>query len=87
MREQFDGQVEIIGLGGLGPYNEISDFVRETAVGTFPHVFDHENQIREAYDIRSQPRYVFINDNGDVSEAGALGLSGLKSKVEQLVNT
>ena len=86
MREQFDGQVEIIGIAGRDSVGAMEAFVSDTGVGALRHVADESGDIWRRYEITSQPAWVFINDDGAASHLlGGLGESGLIDEIEVLL--
>ena len=61
-------------------------FVDEFAVGAFEHIADEYGQVWAEYGISSQPSFVFIDDSGEIDTVvGALGASGLESRIEALL--
>jgi len=64
----------------------MEEFVAEFGVGGFEHIADEDVEIWKAYNITSQPAFVFINDDG-TSETliSALGLERLTARVEALI--
>lgn len=85
MQEEFAGQVDIIGVAGSsGSVPAMEEFVRTTGVDGFDHVQDLENDVWARYEIRSQPRFAFIDDDGSVEITAGLGESGLRDRVTAL---
>jgi hypothetical protein len=60
-------------------------FIDSTGVSGFPHVLDLENAVWDRYEVRSQPWFVFINDDGSIETIGSLGADGLTERVEALI--
>ena len=86
MQKQFEGQVTIIGVAGRDEPSAMAAFVEDLAVGNFSHVADEDLQIWMQYDIRSQPSYVFIDNDGSFETViGAMGESGLSYKIAELL--
>ena len=85
MQQQFGDQVTILGVAGRDDLRDMEEFVAEYGIGGFEHVADEDVEIWKAYEITSQPAFVFINDDG-TSETliASLGLEGLTSRVEAL---
>ena len=85
MQKQFGDQVTILGVAGRDDLPDMEEFVAEYGVGGFEHVVDEDVEIWKAYEITSQPAFVFINDDGTLETLiSALGLEGLTSRVEAL---
>ncbi|MDW3217899.1 MAG: hypothetical protein R8F63_04735 [Acidimicrobiales bacterium] len=88
MQQEFAGQVDIIGVAGASdsvPHME--EFISTTGVGGFPHVQDLGNDVWARYEIRTQPRFAFIDDDGSVEITAALGESGLRERIAALAAT
>jgi len=86
VQKQFEGQVTIIGVAGRDEPSAMAAFVEDLAVGNFSHVADEDLQIWMQYDIRSQPSYVFIDNDGSFETViGAMGESGLSYKIAELL--
>ena len=86
MQETYAGQVEILGVSGRDEIEAMQAFVADLGVDAFPHIADLELAIWDRYDVRSQPAFVFINDDGSVETViGAMGESGLMDKIDALL--
>ena len=85
MQQQFGDHVTILGVAGRDDLRDMEEFVAEFGVGGFEHIADEDVEIWKAYNITSQPAFVFINDDG-TSETliSSLGLEGLTARVEAL---
>ena len=85
MQQQFGDQVTILGVAGRDDLRDMEEFVAEFGVGGFEHIADEDVEIWKAYNVTSQPAFVFINDDG-TSETliSSLGLEGLTARVEAL---
>ena len=72
-------------MAGRSDQGDMEDFISNLDVGTFPHTIDEDGSIWEQFGIRSQPSFVFINDDGTASvHNGGLGIDGLTAAIEQL---
>jgi hypothetical protein len=78
----------VIGVGGNSTSAEaMQAFVDDYEVGGFPHIEDLENVIWRRYGVSTQPTFVFIDDDGSISTAPALGEAGLAKRVSELLAT
>jgi len=78
----------VIGIAGNSTSAEdMQAFVDDTGVGGFPHVEDLRNVIWQRYGITGQPTFVFIDDDGSIGTAPALGEAGLAERVAELLAT
>jgi hypothetical protein len=78
----------VIGVGGNSTSPEaMQAFVDDYEVGGFPHIEDLENVIWRRYGVSTQPTFVFIDDDGSISTAPALGEAGLAERVSELLAT
>lgn len=86
MQEQFEGQIQIIGVAGRDELSAMESFVNDLGVGDFPHVANEDLEIWFQYEVRSQPAFVFINDDGTFETViGGMGESGLTSMIDELL--
>lgn len=85
MQQEFAGQVDIIGVAGASDsVSYMEEFIATTGVGGFPHIQDVHNDVWARYEISSQPRFVFIDDDGSVEVTRALGEDGLRTQLAAL---
>lgn len=88
MQDQYEGQIQIIGVASRDGIEQMENFVAQTGVTNFPHAADDDGDIWEFYDIGSQPSFVFINDDGTYETLlGALGEDRLSERIEELLAT
>ena len=86
MQEQYEGQVTILGVAGRDELSAMEAFVEDLGVGAFPHVANEDLEIWFQYEVRSQPAFVFIDDDGSFETViGAMGESGLTSMIDELL--
>ncbi len=75
-------------MAGRADQGDIEEFISTLAVGAFPHTVDDDGTIWERFGIRSQPAFVFLNDDGTATlHNGGLGADGLADAIEQLQNS
>ena len=61
-------------------------FIDEVGVSALRHVADESGSIWMDYEVRSQPAWVFIDDDGTATSLiGALGEDGLADEIENLL--
>lgn len=63
----------------------MQEFVETFDVGGFPHAVDDDGTVWASYEIRTQPAFVFIDDDGTTeTHVGALGVDGLTERLDAL---
>ena len=88
MQEQYGDQVAVVGIAGRDEVSAMEAFVSDLGVGAFPHIANEDLGIWSTYEVRSQPAFVFINDDGSYETViGAMGESGLTSMIDDLLAT
>ncbi len=60
-------------------------FVADTGVDGFDHVQDVANVVWQRYEIRSQPHFAFIDDDGSVEITRGLSKGELRERIEALL--
>jgi thiol-disulfide isomerase/thioredoxin len=82
----FKGKVKIIGVAGLGPVNDMKQFVKDTHTSNIVHLADSNGAIWLHFQIPAQPSFVFVTSKGVASrQLGALSKSDLFSMTKQLL--
>lgn len=72
-------------MAGRADQGDMENFISNLGVGTIPHTIDEDGAIWAQFGIRSQPAFVFINDDGTMTvHNGALGADGIAEGIEQL---
>ena len=88
MQEQYGDQVAVVGVAGRDDVSAMEAFVSDLGVGAFPHIANEDLEIWSTYEVRSQPAFVFIDDDGSYETViGAMGESGLVSMIDDLLAT
>lgn len=55
-------------------------------MNAFPHIADESGDVWRAFDVRSQPSFVFIDDDGTIAgEAGSLSEEGIAERLDALI--
>ena len=76
----------MIGVAGRDDLDPILDFIDFQGVGAFPHIVDETGDIWARYDVRNQPSFVFIDDDGTIVETtGSLDEESLNTRMRELV--
>jgi len=64
----------------------MQQWVIDREVGGFDHIADPDLEVWREFGITSQPSFAFINDDGTVeSRPGAMGLEGLTTRINELI--
>ncbi len=72
-------------MAGKAEQDAMEAFITNLNVGSFPHTVDDDGVLWATFDIRSQPAFAFINDDGTVTTFnGAMGLEALTAEIEKL---
>lgn len=78
----------MIGIAGRDDLDAVLNFIDVREVGAFPHIVDESGDIWSEFDVRSQPSFVFVNDDGSVSDpTRSLTQSEIEERLDELVNT
>lgn len=87
MHDIYGDDVEFIGVAGRDDLPPITAFIDDFAVGSFDHAVDLTGDVWAAFDISTQPAFVFIDADGSSStHVGALGVEGLSSRLDDLTS-
>lgn len=63
---QLQGDVEIIGVGALGPVVDMDTFVQDTGLTGMRHVSDENAEVWADFGVAAQPAFAFISANGSI---------------------
>lgn len=84
----FAGQVNVLGVGGLGEISAMEGFVNDTGVSNFTHVADESGDIWSGFGVTGQPAFALIDDDGSVELLlGRQGIESLTAAAESLLGT
>ena len=76
----------MVGVAGRAELDAIQGFIDARGVAEFPHIADESGDVWAAFDISSQPAFVFIDDDGTVfNTTGSLGDNGIAEQLEALI--
>ena len=86
LSKSFKGKINLVGVAGLGPVNDMKSFIKDTHTGNFPHIADVSGLIWNRFQIVSQPSFVFISKSGAaVRIVGSLPKKDLFTMTSDLV--
>ena len=75
-------------MAGKSDQPAMEAFVNDLGVDEFPHLIDEDGSLWEQFDIRIQPAFAFIDDDGTITvHTGSLGPDGLASQIDALKAT
>lgn len=75
----------MIGVAGRDELAAIQGFIDQRGVAGFPHIVDETGDVWSSFDVRSQPAYVFVDDDGTLENTGSLSEASLVERVEALI--
>jgi thiol-disulfide isomerase/thioredoxin len=83
----YKGKVKIIGVAGLGPVNDMKQFVSDTHTSNIVHLADTSGAIWQLFQIPAQPAFIFITSKGKAyRQIGGLSKSDLFKLTKQLLS-
>lgn len=84
LAEKYDGEVAVVGVGGL----DTEDAIREVAedIPYVTHLVDHEGAIWKHFGVTAQSTYSVIGADGEIKAEGYLDDADLNALVEQLAD-
>ena len=78
----------VIGVAGRDDVSEFTSWVESREVAGFDHIADADGSVWAEFGVRSQPAFVFINDDGTVeNHNGRLGVDPLTDRVNALIES
>lgn len=80
---EYDGKVNVVGVGGLSDAADIRDFAEGVAGPT--HLIDEEGSVWKHFGIAAQSTYVLLDAEGTVIKDGYLDNEALEKAVAELV--
>lgn len=84
---ELDGEVTVLGVPGLGPEEDMREFVADTQTASIGHLVDTDGSQWQRFGVVSQPSYVFVAPDGSAeSFAGALGGDELRQRAQSLID-
>jgi thiol-disulfide isomerase/thioredoxin len=85
LAKEYQGQLGILGIAGLGTNKAMHEFVSDLNVGNVPHLDDQAGAIWKKFKITQQSTYVFLDRSGHVVKTGYLDDLQLTAEVKSLV--
>jgi thiol-disulfide isomerase/thioredoxin len=83
LAEKYDGQVNVLGVGGLGDVIDIRDYAAQVQ-GPL-HLIDPDGTVWRHFGVTAQSTYVVLDADGDVVADGYLDDHVLADTVAELV--
>jgi thiol-disulfide isomerase/thioredoxin len=83
LAEKYDGQVNVLGVGGLGDVTDIRDYADQ--VDGPLHLIDPDGAVWRHFGVTAQSTYVVLDADGDVVADGYLDDHVLADTVAELV--
>ncbi|WP_397222303.1 redoxin domain-containing protein [Nocardiopsis lambiniae] len=62
--ERYDGQVDFIGVAGLGEVQDMHAFTTDTGTDHMTHIVDEDGTIWSDFGVVGQPAFAFVNPDG-----------------------
>jgi len=84
LAEEYDGQVAIIGVGGLDSQDAIEEFADQ--VPRVTHLVDDEGTVWRHFRVTAQSTYTVIDADGEIITEGYLDDDELVALVDQLAD-
>lgn len=78
----------MVGVAGRDDLSAIQGFIDNRGVDAFPHIADETGEIWATFDVRSQPAFVFIDDDGTIADGtGSLSEAGIIERLDALIDS
>lgn len=82
----LEGEVDVVGVAGLGKRPAMQTFVEQGGVGGFTHVDDVDGQVWEHFGVVAQPAFAFVAADGRTEVVpGSLDEKTLMERAEAMV--
>lgn len=82
---ELSGESEIIGVGALGPVDDMNQFVADAELGQLRHISDEEATVWAKFGVAGQPAFAFISADGEVQTVpGSLTTEQIVEKARAL---
>lgn len=86
LAKTFKGQINVVGVAGLGELKDMKTFVSDTKSGNFRHLADVDGKIWRYFGVVTQPTLVFISSKGErFTHVGAMQNSELIARTKSLI--
>lgn len=83
LAEEYDGEVAVVGVGGLDNQEAIREMAADIPHVT--HLVDHEGEVWKHFRVTAQSTYTVIGTDGEIKAEGYLDDAELNALVERLV--
>lgn len=82
---QYEGEVQVIGIGSNDRRPQLDDFVERHGLTTFPNAADEDGALRARLGVVGQPTWIFVSSDGSAEKVfGPLGEDGLVERMDAL---
>ena len=85
--DEYKGKLDVLGVAGMGPENDMHTFVTEEEVGNITHLSDNAGVVWKRFGITQQSLYVLIDRTGAVVSKGWMDNQQLPEQVAKLAAT
>ncbi|MEV2275935.1 redoxin domain-containing protein [Nocardiopsis sp. NPDC049922] len=84
---RHSGDVEFIGVAGLGEVEAMRGFVSDTGTGELTHLVDEDGSIWSGFGVASQPAFAFVSADGTFATVqGTLSDDDLDAQVDLIAD-
>lgn len=78
----------MLGVAGRADASTFNEWVESRGVAAFDHIADDDGSVWGEFGIRTQPAFVFINDDGTFEAVnGRLGTDSLTERITALIES
>lgn len=86
LAKAFKGKINLVGVAGLGPVNDMKEFIKDTHTENVSHIADESGAVWSRFHIPAQPSFVFLTKSGVAyRQIGALTKNELFSLTKDLI--
>ena len=83
--ERHEGEVEFVGVAGLGEEADMAEFVESTGTDGITHIIDEDGTIWSGFGVAGQPAFSFLSPDGThETHPGTLSEADLDARVAEL---
>lgn len=83
--ERHGGEVEFVGVAGLGEAADMAEFVESTGTDAMTHIIDEDGTIWSGFGVAGQPAFSFLSPDGAYeTHPGTLSEADLDARVAEL---
>ncbi|RKS05826.1 AhpC/TSA family protein [Nocardiopsis sp. Huas11] len=83
--ERHEGEVEFVGVAGLGEEADMAEFVEATGTDGITHIIDEDGTLWAGFGVAGQPAFSFLSPDGTFeTHPGTLSEADLDARVAEL---